>query len=118
MSLKTDYLEGPDGLTEQMNDVFVNGVSFVTSNLAAISTALKNSAATGKTEFTVTIAAGFEPENLRLKGRHAATYFAGIQKGLADEDIYDYECTPTLNEGDQTSLQVDLNFTWSSQPTV
>lgn len=101
-----------------MNDVFDNGVLFVSDNLSAISTALKTNAASGKTTFTVTIASAFEPTNLKLKGRHAASYFAGIQKGLADEDIYDYECSPTLNESDQVTLQIDLNFTWSSQPTL
>ena len=57
------------------------------------------------------LSASFEPNNLRLKGRHMDTYFAGIIKGFADEDVYSYEVTPVLNEADTVNLQIDLNFT-------
>ena len=51
MSLKTDFWDGATGLNEQMNDVFDEGVLFVSTNLAAISLALKDSAAQGVTDF-------------------------------------------------------------------
>lgn len=111
MSLKTDFWDGLTGFNEQMNGVFDAGVSFVTTNLATISTAMTDNAASGVTSFTVTIAASFEPANLRLKGNHMNAYFAGIRSGLAAEDIYDYEVSVKLNESDTVNLKIDLNFT-------
>lgn len=111
MSLKTDFWDGATGLNEQMNDVFDEGVLFVSTNLAAISTELKVQAAKGVTDFTLTLSVSFEPNNLRLKGKHMDTYFAGIIKGFTDEDIYSYEVTPVLNEADTVNLRIDLNFT-------
>lgn len=39
-------------------------------------------------------------------------YFAGIQKGLSDQDLYSYEVKPTLNLNDTVSTYVDLNFSF------
>ena len=111
MSFKSDYLEGVTGLTQKMQAVFDAGDAWVVSNATAISTELKNQAAKGVSSFTLTLDVGFEPNNLKLKGMHMQTFFAGIQKAMADEEIYDYEVAPALNESDNTQLRIDLVFT-------
>ncbi len=114
MSLKTDFWDGATGLNEQMNDVFDAGVAYVVANSAAISAELITKASSGVRTFTLTLAVTFEPNNLRLKGTHRDTFFAGITKGFSDEDIYSYEVVPVLNESDTVNLQIDLNFTLCS----
>ena len=47
--------------------------------------------------------------NLILKA-----YLAGIQDGLATNNIYDYECNPTLNVSDTVNTSIDLNFTFQT----
>ena len=111
MSLKTDYLEGPDGFRQKMQDVFDAGVAFIVTNLSAFSDELKDQASDGVSSFTFTLPVTFEPEALRLKGTHMNTFFAGLHKGLADEEIYDYEVTIALNESDTNQLQIDFDFT-------
>lgn len=112
MSLKTDYLEGANGFTQKMQDVFTAGQSFVTTNLAALTTELQTNAAQGKKSFTVSLLTTFEPTNLRLEGTHMNTYFAGIMHQLGTEEIYDYEVALVLNTADQTDTYVDFNFTF------
>jgi hypothetical protein len=118
MSLKTDYFDGATGLQAKCNDAFDAGVAFVAvDNLAAISTALINAAAAGQTKFTssiitsynATILRGNKGDNLILKA-----YLAGIEKGLADQDIYNYECTPGLNVSDSIITKIDLNFNFQT----
>lgn len=112
MTLKTDFYDGADGFNQKMNDVFDAGVSWVVSNMAQISTELKDNAAKGKKSFTIQIATTFETSNLRLEGTHMNTYLAGITQGLGAEDIYSYECTPALNTDDQSTTYIDLVFTF------
>lgn len=117
MSLKADFFDGLTGLHAKCNDAFDNGVSFITSNLSAISTALISNAAAGNTKFTVTISTTYMPATLRAnKGNNLIlkAYLAGIQKGLADQDIYNYECTPTLNVSDSMDTRIDLNFNFQT----
>lgn len=110
MSLKTDFYEGPNGFNQKMADVFAAGQSFVTTNLAALTTELQAAAAQGLREFTVNLVTSFEPANLRLEGTHMETYFAGITHQLGTEEIYDYEITLSLNTSDTTTTSVDFNF--------
>lgn len=110
MSLKTDYLQGANGFTTQMADVFTQGSTFVATNLSVLTTALQTQSAKGVKVFTVNLTGPFEPSNLRLKGIHMNTYFAGIRAGLMAQDIYDYEVTVTLNISDTINTSVDLNF--------
>lgn len=118
MSLKTDYFDGATGLQAKCNDAFDAGVTFVTvDNLAAISTALVNAAAAGSTTFTVTLLTTYQPTILRgNKGKNliVKAYQAGIQKGLADQDIYNYECASVLNVSDSINTSMDLNFTFQT----
>ena len=112
MSLKTDYYSGVNGFNQKMNDVFVAGQGFVTSNAAALTNDLQAAAAKGLKAFTITILTSFEPANLRLEGTHMNTYFAGILNQLGTEEIYDYEASLALNTSDQTNTSVDFNFTF------
>lgn len=112
MSLKTDYLDGANGFTQKMNDAFVAGQGFVTTNLASLTTELQAAAAKGLKTFTVTLVTTFEPANLRLNGIHQQSYFAGIMNQLGAEEIYDYEVTLALNTSDQTTTSVDLKFSF------
>lgn len=118
MSLKTDYFDGATGLQQKCNDAFDAGVEWVaTDNLSAISTALINAAAAGTTKFTTTILTSYNPSILRgNKGNNLIlkAYLAGIQQGLADQQIYAYECTPTLNIADSVDTKIDLNFNFQT----
>lgn len=118
MSLKTDFYNGATGLQEQCNNAFDAGVSFVTvTNLTAISNALISSAASGTTKFTVTLSTTYMPATLRgNKGNNLIlkAYLSGIQKGLADQDIYEYECVPALNTVDNIDTKIDLNFNFQT----
>jgi hypothetical protein len=118
MSLKTDYFDGATGLQQKCNDAFDAGVTFVTvDNLSAISTALMNAAAAGNTKFTTTLLTSYNPSILRgNKGNNLIlkAYLAGIQQGLANQEIYNYECTPSLNVSDSVDTKIDLNFTFAT----
>jgi hypothetical protein len=119
MSLKTDYFDGATGLQTKMSDAFDVGTAYVTTNLAALSTALVNNAAQGLTTFTVntagtsTLNAAYlranNGDNLLLKA-----FLAGIKNGLATQDIFEYECNPTLNVASATSTSVNFNFTFQT----
>lgn len=118
MSLKTDFYDGATGLHEKCNDAFDAGVTFVTvDNLAAISAALINAAAAGNTKFQVTLMTTYNPSILRgNKGNNLIlkSYLAGIQAGLADQEIYAYECAPALNTSDSVDTKIDLNFNFQT----
>jgi hypothetical protein len=118
MSLKTDYFDGATGLQAKCNDAFDAGVTFVTvDNLAAISAALINAAAAGTTKFTTTLLTSYNPSILRgNKGNNLIlkAYLAGIQQGLANQDVYNYECAPSLNVSDSVDTKIDLNFNFQT----
>lgn len=118
MSLKTDFFDGASGLQSKCNDAFDAGVDFVaTTYLTSISNELKAQAALGNTKFTVTLVTSFNPSALRgNKGDNLIlkAYLAGIQQGLADQDIYAYECTPKLNVSDAVDTKIDLNFNFAT----
>ena len=114
MSLKTDYLDGASGLTQQMIGVFGEGQSFVTASLATLQSELLDAAGKGLTTFTVTLPVAFEPENLKLKGLHWESFKSGIIAQLAAEEIYSYEVGVALNESDQITLQIDFNFNFKT----
>lgn len=118
MSLKTDYFDGATGLQAKCNDAFDAGVTWVTTdNLSAISTALINAAAAGSTKFTVTLLTAYNPSILRgNKGNNLIlkAYLAGIQQGLANQEIYAYECSPSLNVSDSVDTKIDLNFNFQT----
>jgi hypothetical protein len=119
MSLKTDYFDGATGLQAKLNDAFDVGSAYVTTNLSTLSAALIDAAAQGKTKFTVSITgtgslnAGYlranKGDNLLLKA-----FFAGISAGLAGQDIYNYECIPSLNISDTVDTKVDFNFNFQT----
>ena len=73
MTLKTDYLDGATGFTSQMADVFAAGETFVSTNYAAIQTALQEAASKGQKDFTLTLLTTFETTSLRLDGTHLST---------------------------------------------
>jgi hypothetical protein len=118
MSLKTDYFDGTTGLQAKCNDAFDAGVTFIgVTNLSTISAALISAAAAGQTQFTVTLITTYQPSFLRgNKGDNLIlkSYLAGIKKGLADQDIYDFECTPSLNVSDSVDTKIDLKFNFQT----
>lgn len=118
MSLKTDYFDGATGLQAKCNDAFDAGVTFVTvDNLSTISAALINAAAAGQTKFITTVLTSYGPSILRgNKGNNLIlkAYLAGVQQGLADQEIYSYECTPSLNVSDSVDTKIDLNFNFQT----
>ena len=117
MSLKVDYYDGMTGLLQQCDAAFTAGQGFVTSNLSTISTDLKSQAALGITTFTLTYGTTFNPTALRgNKGNNLIlkSYLAGIQDGLASQNIYDFEVAPILNISDSVNTKIDLNFTFQT----
>jgi hypothetical protein len=112
MSLKTDFLDGANGFTQQMADVFAQGEAFITTNLATITTQLQENAGKGLKKFKISLTGPFEPANLRLKGLHMETYFSGIRAALLAEDIYMYEVQISLNTNDTIDTKIDLDFTF------
>ena len=113
MSLKTDYLDGINGLTQKMIDVFTAGQSYITTNSATLTTSLQTAAAQGKTKFTVTLPVTFEPNNLKLKGQHFQAFRSGCLNQLGTENIFQYEVDVVLNESDSSNLQMNLNFNFN-----
>jgi hypothetical protein len=119
MSLKTDYYDGATGLQSKLNDAFDAGVAYVVANLSTLSTGLTAAAAQGQAKFTInvpgtgTLNAGYlrasNGNNLLLK-----SFFSGIKKGLADQEIYEYECSPSLNISDSVNTSVDFNFNFQT----
>jgi hypothetical protein len=86
-------------------------------NLTAISTALIAAAAAGSTKFTTTLLTSYNPSILRgNKGNNLIlkAYLAGIQQGLANQDVYNFECTPLLNVSDSVDTKIDLNFNFQT----
>lgn len=118
MSLKTDFFDGLTGLHQKEQDAFDAGVDFVAvDNLTTISDALKAAAEAGKTKFTVTILTSYQPSFLRgNKGDNLIlkSYLAGVRKGLADQSIFDFECSPALNVSDNVDTKIDLNFNFQT----
>lgn len=112
MSLKQDYFDGVTGFNQQMAACFDAGKAFVGLQAAVLTAALQAAAAAGKKDFVVTIATSDSPDYLRLNGLFAQTYLAGITTGLGEEDIYSYECSPTLNLADSVTVKIDFNFTF------
>jgi hypothetical protein len=112
MSLKQDYYDGSTGFNQQMASCFAAGSAFVSTNEATLTTELQAAAAAGKKTFTVSIVTSDSPAYLRLNGLYAKTYLAGVVHALALEEIYSYECTPTLNLADTVSVRVEFNFTF------
>ena len=118
MSLKTDFYDGSTGLLTQCDTAFAAGSAFVTvTNLVAISNDLKSQAALGLTTFTLTYPTSYNPVALRgNKGNNLIlkAFLAGIQDGLAAQNIYDYEVAPALNVSDTVTTSIDLNFTFQT----
>jgi hypothetical protein len=118
MSLKYDYFDGSTGLLMQCDAAFAAGQTFVNvTNLTAISNDLKAQAALGLTTFTLNYPTTYNTTALRgNKGNNLIlkAYLAGIQDGLASNNIYDYEVSPSLNVSDTINTSVDLNFTFQT----
>ena len=112
MTLKTDYFDGASGFTAQMAGVFALGEAFVVTNSATLTTELQTAASKGLKAFVINIITSDEPANLRLNGIHLDTYLAGIEAQLAQEDIYNYEVTLSLNTSDATDTSIDFTFSF------
>jgi len=117
MSLKTDYYDGATGLTLKMEDAFDAGTAFVTTNLTTLSNALKSYAAQGLTKFTVSITTSDNPAYLRGNSGnnlYLKSYLAGVEGGLAGQNIYNYECEVELNTDDNIDTKIDFNFAFAT----
>lgn len=121
MSLRAQYFEGATGLTAKMQAAHDAGVALVGSGTGigqwdAITTGLQTNAAAGLKTFTVSIPTTYLPailqgndgDNLILKA-----YLSGITEQLSNQLIYDFECTPSLNDSDPDALKIDLAFNFA-----
>jgi hypothetical protein len=112
MSLKTDY-----GLAAALNTAFDAGIALIVSTPTAqyttMSTELAAAAALGKEEFTIQIECPTAQRSaILLQGKYWDAYKAGLESGLATEDIYSYEYTITLNTDDASTTYLDFNFSF------
>jgi hypothetical protein len=118
MSLKTDFYDGSTGLLTQCDNAFIAGSAFITvTNLTSLSSDLKAQAALGVTTFTLTYPTNYNPAALRgNKGNNLIlkAFLAGVQDGLAAQNIYDYEVIPALNVTDTVTTSINLNFTFQT----
>ena len=114
MSLRQDYFDGASGLQSQLIDAFDNGALLITNNLTIISNALKDAASMGKTTFTVNLTTTFKPTALRANGLLLKAYLDGVSDRLSEENIFSFECTPTLNTADMLNTSIDLKFTFQT----
>jgi acetylornithine deacetylase/succinyl-diaminopimelate desuccinylase-like protein len=119
MSLKTDFFDGATGLQTKMNDAFDAGVTYVDDNIDTLSDGLIENAAKGNTTFTVNVTGTGSVSASNLRANSGANllykaFMAGIQAGLAEQDIYSYECAPTLNIEDSVDTSVDFDFTFAT----
>lgn len=119
MSLKTDFFDGATGLQTKLNDAFDAGAAYVASNLSALSAALIDEAAQGQTKFTVTVTGTGTVSAAYLRANNGnnllkQAFFAGIQDGLAGQDIYSYECSLSLDISDSVNTNVNFNFTFQT----
>jgi hypothetical protein len=112
MSLKTDYLAGSTSITTKMDEAFVAGVTFIQTNRASLSSALAANAAAGKKVFEHRILVTLNVEYLRDTGLYRQCFFAGIKQELAEEDIFDFEVSLSLDTSQATSTKVIFNFTF------
>lgn len=112
MSFRQDYYDNATGLNAQLIDAFTNGQTLVTTNATTISSALQTAASQGKTTFTVNLVTIFKPTALRLQGLLLEAYLAGVSQQLGTNNIFNFECIPSLNTSDSVTLSVDLNFTF------
>lgn len=93
-----------------------NGVA-PTGNYLALQTALKTAAAGGTTSFTTSITTNYQTALLKANNGNnllLKAYFAGIQSGLADTGIYNYECTLGLNVANVDTTSVDFKFNFQT----
>ena len=96
--------------------VVTQGVG-TTGNYTALQTSLKNAAAQGSTNFTVSLPTNYNAGYLRANNGNnllRKAYFAGIQQALASSDIYNYECSLALNVSDSVNTKVDLIFNFAT----
>lgn len=110
MSLRTDFTGSLDSKLAEARAA--GRTAIVTTNLAAITSAMSTSAAAGKKKFTVSYAVSYQPADLRLKGPLWEAYKSGVLEGLASEDIMGNEVTVELNTSDQLNTSVDLKFSF------
>ena len=117
MSLKTDFFDGATGLHSKMNAARDAGTAFVTTNMVALSNALKTNAAQGITAFTVSLTTSDNPTYLRGNSGenfYRKSYFDGIMSGLLAQDLYTYEVTLSLNTTDTVITSVNFIFNFET----
>jgi len=113
MSLKTDFYDGATGINSMLQDSFDAGVLWLQTNLATISSLLIAQAAKGTKDFVLSIATTDNLANMMSNSGDnlvARAYMAGIQYELANEGIFNFECTQSL-VGTTTLCAVHLTFT-------
>ena len=121
MSLKDQFYDGATGLMLKLDAAHDAGVTLVGTGTGvgqwdAIAAGLQANAANGLKTFTVTIPVTYNPSNLRAnKGNNLVlkAFLSGVVEALSQQNIYDFECTPTLNTSDTVNTSVDLNFTFA-----
>ena len=84
----------------------------LTAAYTAIQSALALNAASGIKEFTVNVAHNGLNSAIELRGLYWQTYSAGIISALAEQHIYSYEVTPSVNLTVRDLASIDLKFSF------
>jgi hypothetical protein len=118
----TGSLSGPGNTAA--DDGTLGGTSSVTlvtpgvtpnGSFTTLQSGLEAAAGNGTKTFTITIQTNYNPAALRGNNGNnliLKAYFAGILSGLANQEIYNYECNLDLNTSDTINTSVDFNFTF------
>lgn len=110
MTLRTDYNGALD--TALLASRAAGRTWVVTTNSAAITTALVAAGTSGKKVFTFTAGVDFQPTDLALLGPLFEAHKTGILQGLAEQDLMGNEVTVLLNTADASTVKIDLSFTF------
>jgi hypothetical protein len=110
MTLRTDYL---GTLDTKVVEAQTQGASVISTNLAAITSEMQTNANGGYKTFTVKVAIGYQPEDLRKEGNLWSAFRSGAESYIiGTENISGNEFTLTLDKLDDTVLYLDINFTF------
>jgi len=79
---------------------------------SVLASGLAQAALEGKVSFTVSCQVSHEPTILRMQTRYLDAFFAGIKTGMANEQLFEYEFTTTIDLTDTSITRIKFNFSF------
>ncbi len=112
MSLRSTYVST---LSSALIASRYAGVALITAQSVNIASALTANANKGLTSFTITYPVTFQPADVKFGGKLWFAYKSGMELKLMEVtngDLMDNEFTVQLNLSDQSTVQVDIVFSF------